>query len=116
MVMSSINVFDEIYKPAIEEAGFEPYRVDRDPSASVPITNIENGIRESVACLADISKYKPNVWFKLGYAICANKPLCLVCEFERETFPFDVQHRQIIPYKKGPPSDFVTPYLNTKFR
>jgi hypothetical protein len=27
--------FDEIYKPAIEEAGFEPYRVDRDPSTTL---------------------------------------------------------------------------------
>lgn len=100
--------FDEIYKPAIEEAGFDPYRVDRDPSASIPITNIETGIRESVACFADISKDNPNVWFELGYAICANKPLCIVCEHNREKFPFDVQHRKIIRYKKGSPSDFLS--------
>jgi hypothetical protein len=37
--------YDEIYRPAITEAGFEPYRVDRDPGASIPIANIESGIR-----------------------------------------------------------------------
>ena len=33
--------YDEIYKPAIEEAGFEPYRVDKDPSATILIEYIE---------------------------------------------------------------------------
>src|SRR6516165_4601685 len=61
--------FDEVYKPAIEEAGFEPYRVDRDPSASVPIENIEGGIQGSVACFADVTIDNPNVWFELGYAM-----------------------------------------------
>jgi predicted transcriptional regulator len=100
--------FDEIYKPAIEAAGFEPYRVDRDPSASIPIANIQDGIKDSAACFADITKDNPNVWFELGYAICANKPLCIICENTREKFPFDVQHRKIITYKKGSPSDFST--------
>ncbi|SED42334.1 hypothetical protein SAMN05444161_3173 [Rhizobiales bacterium GAS191] len=98
--------YNEIYRSAIAEAGFEPYRVDRDPSASIPIANIESGIRESAACFADISIDNPNVWFELGYAICANKPICIVCSHERAKFPFDVQHRQIIRYKKGSPSDF----------
>jgi hypothetical protein len=99
--------YDEIYKPAIEEAGFEPYRVDRDPSAAIPIENIESGIRDSAACFADISTDNPNVWFELGYSICANKPLCLVCGHERDKFPFDIQHRKIIRYKKTSPSDFA---------
>jgi hypothetical protein len=100
--------YDEIYKPAIEEAGFDPYRVDRDFGASIPIENIESGIRDSAACFADITKDNPNVWFELGYAICANKPLCIVCESERQKFPFDVQHRKIIRYRKGSPSDFAS--------
>jgi hypothetical protein len=100
--------FEEIYKPAIEEAGFQPYRVDRDPSATILIDNIENGIRDSVACFADITTDNPNVWFELGYAICAKKPMCIICGHEREKFPFDIQHRKIIRYKRASPSDFVT--------
>jgi hypothetical protein len=56
--------FDEIYKPAIEEAGFDPYRVDRDPTASIPIESIEAGIVGSVACFADVTIDNPNVWFE----------------------------------------------------
>jgi len=99
--------FDEVYKEAIEDAGFDPYRVDRDDSASIPIVNIESGIKNSSACFADISVDNPNVWFELGYAICANKPLCLVCSNDRYHFPFDVQHRKIIRYKTTSPSDFL---------
>jgi hypothetical protein len=29
--------YKDTFKPAIEAAGFEPYRVDEDPSVSIPI-------------------------------------------------------------------------------
>jgi len=34
--------FDEIFKPAIEAAGIEPYRTDKDPSVSIPIDEEES--------------------------------------------------------------------------
>lgn len=98
--------YNEIYREAIEAAGFEPYRVDSDPSASVPIHTIETEIKASAACFADISVDNPNVWFELGYAISAGKPVCLVCSSARQKFPFDVQHRKIIRYRSESPSDF----------
>lgn len=98
--------YDEIYKPAIEEAGFDSYRVDRDANAAIPIDSIESGIRTAAACFADITIDNPNVWFELGFALCARKPLCMVCGDQRERFPFDIQHRKIIRYKRGSPSDF----------
>jgi hypothetical protein len=36
--------YDEVFKVAITSAGFTPYRVDRDPSASIPIDSIEEEI------------------------------------------------------------------------
>jgi len=45
------DVFDgrykDTFKSAIEEAGYEPYRVDEDPSVSIPVDRIEKGIREA---------------------------------------------------------------------
>ena len=100
--------FREVFKPAIEAAGLEAYRVDQDPKVSVPIDDIESGIRSAHICLADISIDNPNVWFELGYAIACHKEVVLVCSNERDTtFPFDVQHRTIISYETGSPSDFV---------
>lgn len=99
--------FEDILSPAIIEAGLTPYRVDRDPKVTIPIEEIESGIRSSAVCLADITLDNPNVWFELGFAIAANKSVVLVCAEERTTrFPFDVQHRSIIRYSSESPRDF----------
>ena len=93
--------------PAIRDAGLEPYRVDQDPKVSIPIQDIEAGIRDAAICLAEITHDNPNVWFELGYAIACGKEVVLVCSKERTTkFPFDVQHRTIITYPTGSPRDF----------
>jgi hypothetical protein len=69
------GMFDQRYsddfEPAIRAAGLEPYRVDLDPTASMPIDQIESGIRRAAACFAEISTDNPNVWFELGYAIAS---------------------------------------------
>lgn len=101
--------FKETFSPAIEAAGLDPYRVDQDPKVSIPIQDIEAGIRDSLVCLADITKDNPNVWFELGFAIACKKQVVLVCSDERiaSHFPFDVQHRSIIRYSTKSPSDYV---------
>ncbi len=99
--------FDEILSPAIKVAELEPYRVDRDPSASIPIESIEEGIKDAALCLADISTDNPNIWFELGYAIAREKDIVLICSDGRTTkYPFDVQHRNIIKYSTHSMSDF----------
>ena len=97
----------DTFSPAIKAAGFEPYRVDEDPAASIPIDEIERQIRSAAVCFAEITTDNPNVWFELGYSLACKKELCLICSSERVTrFPFDVQHRQIIKYETNSASDF----------
>lgn len=99
--------YDDVLDPAVRKAELEPYRVDRDPKASIPIQEIETQIRNSRICLADISLDNPNIWFELGFAIAAGKDVVLICSDHRQTkFPFDVQHRNIISYKTTSPRDF----------
>ncbi len=98
--------YEEVIKPAILEAGLEPYRVDQDPSAVVPIEDIERGIRGAALCLAEISMDNPNVWFELGYAIACGKSVILVCSTGRDRFPFDIQHRHVIRWANQSRSDF----------
>lgn len=103
------KLYEEVFRPAIESAGLVAYRVDNDPNAEIPIDTIEQKISESVACFAELSTDNPNVWFELGYAIARNKPLCMVSSDTRKKYPFDVQHRQIIPYPAHSlPSDYET--------
>jgi hypothetical protein len=100
--------FEDIYKPAIEAAGLEAYRVDKDPGVSVPIDAIESGIKSASICLADITADNPNVWYELGFAFASGRPVVMVCSEERtgKKYPFDIQHRTIIPYLADAPSDF----------
>lgn len=100
--------YDDIYRPAIEAAGFEPYRVDKDASVAIPIDAIETGIRKSAICLADITADNPNVWYELGFAFATGRPVVMVCSEERigKKYPFDIQHRSIIEYSADAPSDF----------
>lgn len=99
--------YADIFSPAIQNAGLEPYRVDQDPEVSIPIQDIERAIQDSAMCLADITLDNPNVWFELGYAIACGKEVVLVCSTERATrFPFDIQHRAVIRYSTASSSDF----------
>ncbi len=99
--------YDDIIAPAIQDAGLEAYRVDRDPSVIIPIVDIEKGIRQSAVCLADISTDNPNVWFELGFALAAGKEVVLVGIYAPgRRFPFDIQHRAIIVYKTESSRDF----------
>jgi hypothetical protein len=100
--------FDGVYKPAIEAAGLEPYRVDRDPHVEIPIDAIESGIRNAALCLADITSDNPNVWYELGYAFATGRQVVMICSDERSgpKFPFDIQHRSVISYRAEAPLDF----------
>ena len=99
--------YDDVFVSAISAAHLEAYRVDRDPSAVIPVDEVEKRIREADVCLADISASNPNVWFELGFAIAAGKPVVLVClEEPNRRFPFDIQHRSIIIYKTESARDF----------
>ena len=99
--------FSETWKPALEDAGLDVYRVDEDPGAEIPIRAIEEKIHESVICLADISTDNPNVWYELGYAFAADKSVIMICSDERQgNFPFDIRHRKVIQYSTGSQSDY----------
>ena len=99
--------FDDIIEPAIHDAGLTAYRVDRDPGVVVLIDEIEKGISNSVAVVADITIDNPNIWYEVGYARAADKPLVMICSIQRERFPFDIQHRNIIRYSTDSYSDFT---------
>lgn len=101
--------YADVFEPAIRDAGLDPYRVDSDPGVSIPIEDIQNGIRRASVCLADITLDNPNVWFELGYALASDKEICLVCSEERTgKYPFDVQHRTIAKYRVESKSDFAS--------
>ncbi len=100
--------YRDTFAPAIEKCGIETYRVDKDPSVSIPIDTIVDKIKNSTFCFAEISTDNPNVWFELGYAIACEKEIIMVCCSDDRTtsFPFDIRHRNIINYSTASMSDY----------
>ena len=99
--------YHEDYKPALEDAGLEPYRVDQDPGTERLMDSIEEEIRKATICLADITTDNPNVWYELGYAFAVGRSVIMVCSNKRDgKYPFDIQHRTIIEYASESRSDF----------
>lgn len=92
--------YQSVIKPAIEAAGFKPYRVDKDKHVQIPIADIEKKIKESAACIADISDDNLNVCYEVGFAAALEKPLILICAERKETasYPFDIKHRHVFSY------------------
>lgn len=88
------------------------YRVDQDSSATVLVEAIEKNVKRAAVCLADITEDNPNVWYELGFAYAAGRPVVMACSDERQKagkrFPFDIQHRAIVTYKTESPRDFQT--------
>ncbi|MDR6943025.1 hypothetical protein [Mucilaginibacter pocheonensis] len=52
--------FTDTFKPAIIKAGLEAYRIDTDLKVRIPIDEIEQGIKDSALCFAEISTDNPN--------------------------------------------------------
>lgn len=100
--------YEDVVEPAIVAAGFQAYRVDRDPSVQIPIETIEAEIRRAAACVVEISEDNPNVWFELGLALAAGTPTVMMCErARRPALPFDVRHRNVLLYETDSPRDFA---------
>lgn len=98
--------YEQVLEPAIKAAGLEPYRVDRDPTASVIIESIEQEIRDSAIVLADITLDNANIWYELGYARALGREVVMISGPERTKLPFDIQHRAVLKYATTAPKDF----------
>ena len=99
--------YEDTIAPAIKAAGLEPYRVDRDEGAVIPVETLHEEIRSATICLADITTQNPNVMYELGFAIASGKDVVMICSTQSATrFPFDIQHRGIVPYSLDSASDF----------
>jgi hypothetical protein len=103
------NRYDETIAPAIEDADLEPYRVDRDLGAVIPVEALHQQIKLAAICLADITTRNPNVMYEVGYAIASGHDVVLLCCLDNTTehLPFNIQHRGIIEYRTNVPSDFA---------
>lgn len=89
--------YQEIYIPAIKDAGFEPIRADELFSTGSVVEQIWEQIAKAKILLADLSGKNPNVFYELGLSHAARKPVVFAAS-QVDDVPFDLRHLRVIIY------------------
>jgi hypothetical protein len=89
--------YQEIYVPAIRDAGFEPIRADELFSTGSVVEQIWEQIEKSKVLLAELTDKNANVFYELGLAHAAHKPVVFAAG-RVEDGPFDLRHLRVIVY------------------
>ncbi len=107
VAMSFDDAFQErwrsILKPAIEEVGLEPYRIDAGKISNSIMHEILDGIGQAKLFLADISSVahirNGNVMYEVGIAHATRLPEeVILFRNDHDSLPFDVQGININSY------------------
>lgn len=106
------NVYEQIFKPAIADAGFEPYRVDEDALSSSIIQKIYDGLSKAKMAICDLSSANPNVLYELGIRHSFDLPVVLVKD-EKTDFIFDISPINTIIYQSDRVYENVISARNT---
>jgi len=89
--------YQEIYAPAIKDAGFEPVRADELFSTGSVVEQIWEQIVKAKLLLADLTGKNANVFYELGLAHAARKPVIFTSAVVDDV-PFDLRHLRVIIY------------------
>jgi hypothetical protein len=89
--------YQDIYTPAIKEAGFEPVRADELFTTGSVVEQIWEQIQKAKVLLADLSGKNANVFYELGLAHAAKKPVVFTSALVDDV-PFDLRHLRVIIY------------------
>ncbi|MCC6826011.1 MAG: hypothetical protein IT172_09740 [Acidobacteria bacterium] len=113
--------YQDIYVPAIKEAGLEPVRADELFSTGSVMEQIWDQISKARVLLADLTDKNPNVFYELGLAHAARKPVVFTTS-NIEDVPFDLRHLRVIVYEVREPNwaeklgKFTTEYLRNTIK
>lgn len=92
------KVYEQIIKPAVENAGYIPYRVDENKISDTIINKIFDAIQECPMAICDLSNRNPNVLYELGLRQAYDKPVVLIQDNITENI-FDVSGISTIYYQ-----------------
>lgn len=92
------KVYEQIIKPAIEDAGYCAYRVDEDRICDQIIDKIFSAVQDVPMAVCDLSSRNPNVLYELGLRQAYNKSVVLIQD-EKTPRIFDISGINTIPYR-----------------
>lgn len=89
--------YKDVFVPATKEAGLEPVRADELFSTGSVIEQIWEEISKAKILLADLSGKNANVFYELGLAHAACKPVVFTAA-SLDDVPFDLRHLRVVIY------------------
>lgn len=92
------KIYDQVFVPAIERAGYEAFRVDEDKISDSIINKIFDAVTTYPMALCDLSSRNPNVLYELGLRQAYNLPVVLVKDDVTDKI-FDVSGISTVMYK-----------------
>jgi len=99
------RVYDEYIRPALEQAGLEPFRADQEVRAGDIITDMFQELLVSDLVVADLTIENPNVWYELGVRHALRARGVVIVSGGRVTSAFDIYTERKLRYalKDGAP-------------
>ena len=90
-------IFNDLIKPALEEAGYDVKRADSLLNQQNILKDIVRGIAEADLVVADLTSLNANVFYELGISHTMLRPTVLLIQ-STEEIPFDLKSYRVIPY------------------
>ena len=90
-------VFNDLVKPALEEAGYDVKRADSLLNQQNILKDIVRGIAEADLVVADLTSLNANVFYELGISHTLQRPTVLLRQ-PSEDIPFDLKSYRVISY------------------
>jgi hypothetical protein len=91
------DVWEQLLKPDLEEAGFVAERADTRLDQQSILRDIVRGIAEADLVVADLTSLNPNVFYELGIAHGLEVPTILISQVVEEV-PFDLRSYRVEEY------------------
>lgn len=95
-------IYRTLIKPALEEAGFEPFRADEETSSGDILTDMFQELLLADLCLCDLSIDNANVFYELGIRHAFRKRGVVHIQAGRAYMPFDIFNVRTLPYHITP--------------
>lgn len=93
------KVYNDIIKPAVENAGYKSIRADEVVSSNLIQLDIVDRLISAPLAICDISSRNPNVFYELGLRHAFNKPVVLMKDNITPN-AFDISSFRYIEYTK----------------
>jgi tetratricopeptide (TPR) repeat protein len=96
------SIYTTLIKPALEDAGFEPFRADEETTSGDILTDMFQELLLADLCLCDLSIDNANVFYELGIRHAFRKRGMVHIQAGRAYMPFDIFNVRTLPYHITP--------------